>query len=615
MTNKKRVYIKIHNRQGACAVGRRERELIRLAASCAFDSGGGAGIVAPMAGRVVQGRAAESRTAQGHVAKSYYSGSRDAKSRNRMADNRADNKRFRFAKQLSHKRYIAEIVVTLTDDAGIQKANTEYRGIDRPTDVLSFPLVDFSGSREASMPQTGTASASQLRTGAAAVSQLRTGAAAVSQPWTGAVESDPQTGRIQLGDIVISVERALAQADEYGHGFDRELGFLAVHGVLHLLGYDHETAGAESEMHEIAESALADAGLPRLLATPVPQLQHAPHGPPATPRARSAPSRAPAVPPVTTSGNAVASQVPPAKPPGHAVAFRSGLVAVLGKPNVGKSTLINNICRNRLAIVTYKPQTTRRNARIILTEERYQLVLIDTPGLHAPKNRLGEQMVRRAKASIVGVDAILLMMEARDADLSKDDTEVLNIAAAQKIPVVLVINKADTVIKTSLLPLIARVSGRYAFSAVIPLSATKPDARDYVLKELLPLLPEGAPLYPEDMLTDRTERGLVEDIVREKALLLLDQEIPHGIDAEVEKFHLRECDGLYEISAVIYCEREAHKKIIIGKDGEALKRIGAAARAEAERLLMGKVFLSLWVKVRKDWRNDGAMLRRMGYFD
>ena len=295
--------------------------------------------------------------------------------------------------------------------------------------------------------------------------------------------------------------------------------------------------------------------------------------------------------------------------------YKSGFATLIGRPNVGKSTLMNLFVGEKVSIVSDKPQTTRRNANMILSTETYQIVFIDTPGIHTPKNRLGEQMVRRAKNSVKNTDAVLLMIDARDDGLSGEDREIAAAARANGIPVILLINKIDLVKKDRLLPLISQVSAAYDFKSIIPISAIKAATRGLVLDEAVRLLPEGGPLYPEDMITDQTERRLAEDIIREKALTLLNQEVPHGVDVEIESFRMRERDGLHEIHATVYCEKEAHKKIIIGEGGATLKRIGASARIGIERLLETRVFLSLWVKVRKDWRNDDAALRRMGYFD
>ena len=529
------------------------------------------------------------------------------------------------------RRFFAEASVTITDDAGIQEANKAFRGIDKPTDVLSFPLIDFTDIE-------GAPPAAYL---------------------------DPQTGRAPIGEILISAERARAQATEYNHSFERELGFLTVHGMLHLLGYDHTDAESESTMRRLTEDVLSSMGpdIGGAMGLDIGGAMGPDIGGEMGPDIGGAPAQDIGGAPAHTAAGTAACK---------SGAYRSGFVAVLGKANVGKSTLTNTLIGAPLAIVTNKPQTTRRNARMILTTGAYQLVFVDTPGLHPPKNRLGEQMVRRAKASIPDADAIILMIDARNKVLGDSDREVAEIARASGTPVLLLINKIDLVSRESLLPLIADISAGYGFAAILPVSANKPETREIVLKEAVKLIPEGGPLYPDDMITDQTERQLVADIIREKALWTLSDEVPHGIDVEIDKYSIRERDGLYEIYATIYCERESHKKIILGKNGATLKKIGTSARIGIERMLAPwlatdtapssgkaaqdaadtasgageaahdaadtasgagkaahdaapgagkadtphpKVFLSLWVKVNKNWRDNNVMLRRMGYFE
>jgi GTP-binding protein Era len=249
----------------------------------------------------------------------------------------------------------------------------------------------------------------------------------------------------------------------------------------------------------------------------------------------------------------------------------------------------------------------------MLTTEDCQIIFIDTPGAHLPKNKLGEHMMKSVRAAVRDVDLLLLLVDARSRDFDSRERELLKLSAATSVPAVLLVNKADLVQKASLLPLIGRLSAQYRFESVIPISAKTGDGLGLVLEEIRRLLPEGPQLYPADAITDQTERQMAADVVREKALLLLDEEVPHGIEAEVERFAPNERGTALEIYAVLYCERESHKKIIIGKNGESLKRIGAAARLDLERVCGKKVFLSLWVKLKKDWRNDASALRQMGY--
>jgi GTP-binding protein Era len=266
-----------------------------------------------------------------------------------------------------------------------------------------------------------------------------------------------------------------------------------------------------------------------------------------------------------------------------------------------------------LTIVSRKPQTTRRNIRLILTTDEYQMIFIDTPGLHKPRTKLGEHMVKSARSSVREADATILMTDAKDAKIREQDAELIGYMKEAGIPVILAINKIDLVNKDEILPLIELFSKESDFAGIIPVSAKSGDGKEALLAELVKLLPEGGRLYPDNMITDQTEREIVAEKIREKALRLLNEEIPHGIGIEIERFKLNEEKRLYEIDAVIYCEKDSHKSIIIGKNGVVLKRIGTEARYDAERILGERVFLQLWVKVKKDWRNRGHMLKTLGY--
>ena len=295
--------------------------------------------------------------------------------------------------------------------------------------------------------------------------------------------------------------------------------------------------------------------------------------------------------------------------------YQSGFVGIVGRANVGKSTLINALMGTDFAIVSDKPQTTRKNIRMIYTTEDFQIVFVDTPGLHLPKSKLGKQMVKNANSALNDVDLLLLVTDARDEKPAPSDVDVVERLSGSETPVILVINKVDLVQKERLLVLIDRLRALYPFTAMIPVSASKGEGVELIRTEILKYLPEGDQLYPEDMVTDQTERQLAADKIREKALRMLDKEVPHGIEVEIERFRHIEKKGLYEIYATIYCEKDSHKKIIIGKNGEILKKIGSSARIDIERMMEAKVYLNLWVKTRKDWRNDTLALRRLGYYD
>lgn len=290
--------------------------------------------------------------------------------------------------------------------------------------------------------------------------------------------------------------------------------------------------------------------------------------------------------------------------------FKSGFAAIVGRPNVGKSTLTNAFIGEKAAIVSKKPQTTRTNLAAIDNGDGYQIVFVDTPGMHTPKTKLGEYMNKSAAASVGDVDVLLLVTEA-GADISDTDKNAVNAAKKCEIPVILVINKTDTVEKEKLLPQIQAFSQAADFSAIIPICAKSGEGVDLLRAEILKHFDEGEPFYPTDIYADSTVRDMAAEIIREKLLRLLDREVPHGSAVEIEK--MDEGDSLTTIKAVIYCEKQSHKPIIIGKGGETIKRIGSYARADIEKLLGCRVYLELWVKVREDWRNHPTALRELGY--
>ena len=290
--------------------------------------------------------------------------------------------------------------------------------------------------------------------------------------------------------------------------------------------------------------------------------------------------------------------------------FKSGFAAVVGRPNVGKSTLINALTGQKVAIVSSKPQTTRSNMLAMDNGDGYQIVFTDTPGVHRPRTSLGEFMNNSAAKSVDGVDCALLVVEA-GREIYDLEKEILENITSKKIPVILVINKTDVSNKEDMLPQIEAFSQLCEFAAVVPVSAKRGGNLEALRKEILALMPEGPAFYPDDIAADRTLRQMCEEIIREKILRLLDKEVPHGTAVEIEE--MKEEESITRISAVIYCEKSGHKPIIIGKNGESLKRIGSYAREDMEKLLETKVFLKLWVKVRSDWRNKPTALKELGY--
>ncbi|HEY8349344.1 MAG TPA: GTPase Era [Clostridia bacterium] len=293
--------------------------------------------------------------------------------------------------------------------------------------------------------------------------------------------------------------------------------------------------------------------------------------------------------------------------------FKSGFVSITGRPNVGKSTLTNRLIGEKLSIISSKPQTTRNTIKAIINSNDSQIIVIDTPGIHKPKTMLGEYMVKLAESTLNEVDIILFLVEATDKIPGAGDMYIAEQLKTVKTPVILIINKIDLVKKEELLETIRNFSQLMDFKAVIPISATSGEGTDIVIEEIKKLLPEGPKYFPDDVITDQPERTLAAELIREKILELVSDEVPHGTGVEIISFREREGKGIIDIEANIYCERESHKGIIIGKQGAMLKKIGTLARVEMENLLGAKVFLKLWVKVKPDWRNSSSMLRTLGY--
>lgn len=423
-----------------------------------------------------------------------------------------------------------EISLTFVDNEKIHELNREYRGKDAPTDVLSFPMFE-----------------------------------------DGEIEYDDESDEpCAIGDIVISLEKAVEQAEEYGHSLEREASFLAVHSVLHLLGFDHEVSEEDDEyMKESAEEILSSIGLRRDVNISI--------------------------------ENSVSIPVEDQK---------TMFVSLIGRPNVGKSTLLNAIVGEKVAAVSKKPQTTRNRITGIHTVGCEQYVFVDTPGLHKPKNKLGEFMVNAAESAIPDTDAVIFMAEVNDT-IHPQDKEIIARIKKAKLPTILVLNKTDICNKGKLLENMAKFNELHDFVSIIPASALTGENIEIIMNELKPFLRNEAWFYPEDMITDQTVRTISSEIIREKMLRLLDEEIPHGTAVTVEDYE--ETDTLIKIRAEIYCEKEAHKKIIIGKNGEALKKTATFAREDIEEMTGKKVFLDLWVKVKENWRDSELNMARLGF--
>lgn len=291
---------------------------------------------------------------------------------------------------------------------------------------------------------------------------------------------------------------------------------------------------------------------------------------------------------------------------------KTAFIAIVGKPNVGKSSILNRLLGQKIAIVSDKPQTTRTRIMGVLTVNETQLVFTDTPGFHRPKTKLGEKMVKAVSDSISGVDACLFVVEP-EGELRETELELIEKFTQQKMPVVLAINKIDTVSdKSVIMTRILELTKLYNFEAVVPVSAAKSDGLEALTQELINLAMPSEHFFPEDTLTDQPERVIASEIVREKMLRLLDKEIPHGIAVAIEKMRERSDTDLMDVEATIYCERESHKGIIIGKKGATLKRISTYARQDMEKFFGCRINLQCWVKVKDDWRNREGLIHNFG---
>lgn len=292
--------------------------------------------------------------------------------------------------------------------------------------------------------------------------------------------------------------------------------------------------------------------------------------------------------------------------------FKSGFVTLIGRPNVGKSTLMNRLIGQKIAITSNKPQTTRNRIQTVYTDERGQIVFLDTPGIHKAKNKLGEYMVNVAERTLKEVDVVLWLVEPTTF-IGAGEQHIAAQLKTVKTPIVLVINKVDTIKKEEILKFIDAYKDICNFADIVPVSALKGQNTDTVLDVIYKYLPYGPAFYDEDTVTDQPQRQIVAEMIREKALRSLNEEIPHGIAVTIEKMKERPGGKVVDIEATIICERDSHKGIIIGKGGAMLKKIGSAARFEIEKMMEMKVNLQLWVKVRKDWRDSDLFMKNFGY--
>lgn len=472
------------------------------------------------------------------------------------------------------------INVLFTDETEIRKINAEQRDVSAVTDVLSFPMFDFLEG------------------------ELTTDFNPVD------IYEDADEGSVfEVGDIVICVPRAFEQAAEFGHSRLRELVFLALHGMLHLCGYDHIDERMARRMEGEQNEVLDSLGLDRDVETY--------DGVPVAIESLEVSEE------LAGSDSDPSMDVPDAR--GGDEPFYSGFISLVGRPNAGKSTLLNYLTGLKLAIVSPKSQTTRSAVRSIVNKPNAQLIFIDTPGMHRPTNKLGRSMMQDTWRSFNDADIVLLLVDGIKGNFTSMEQSVIKKASESDQPIVLAINKIDDMVKEDLLPIISSYSERYPFEAIVPISARTGDGVEALMDELIRLLPEGPRYYPKDTFTDQSERSLAAELIREQILRYTHDEIPHGtavlIDKFEETFAAPSDDSEYSeydreivrIYATIFADRGGHKGILIGKEGAALKRIGTAARRSLEAMLGCKVYLELFVKVRKDWRNSGDILSELGF--
>lgn len=291
--------------------------------------------------------------------------------------------------------------------------------------------------------------------------------------------------------------------------------------------------------------------------------------------------------------------------------YKSGFISIVGCPNVGKSTLMNAMIGQKVSIVSSKPQTTRNRIQGVLTQKDRQIIFIDTPGIHNPKNRLGEYMMKEADRALFEIDAILMLVDGK-LGIKSRDREILDRLKKMNTPVVVVINKIDLMERDALAPMIASLQSEEWIDHIVPVSAHTGEGVQHLMELLFSYLQEGVQYFPDDMITDQPERLLIAEFLREKTLAHLHEEVPHGIGVDIDRMQEME-NGVMEIFATIYCEKSSHKGIIIGKNGSMLKEISRGARKEMEFLLDQKVFLQVWVKVKEGWRNSNNTMKMLGY--
>ena len=477
--------------------------------------------------------------------------------------------------------------VSFVDEETIRTLNRENRNIDSVTDVLSFPTLDmelgkFSDLAEYDFTPTFDYEETDFDE-------------ELDEP------SQDKDYILNLGDVIICVERAIEQAEEYGHSLTREMTFLALHGLLHVMGYDHEESRSTEElMFRLQDEILNEVNITRDIRDEKKiELQ-----------SNCSPSNE-LISELESHVNEVETEE--AFNPN----FKTGYIAILGRPNAGKSTLLNNLSGNVLAITSPKAKTTRHNIKTVLDDGESQMIFIDTPGIQRANNKLERYMASSAWGALEIADVVLLLVDPRRGGITEVEQTACKKAEELGLPLILVLSKTDIANKEKMLPLIKEYTDRFNFVDVVPISSNKNDNIDVLLEVIKEHLPVQDRIYTEDAYTDQSEKALAAEYIREEILHLLYQEVPHDVAVNIDKFTEKiNYEGersLVIVEATILVNKASQKGVILGKSGRMLKRIGSNVRKKLEDLYEAKVYLELFVRVQKNWKNADNVLRDLGY--
>ena len=477
--------------------------------------------------------------------------------------------------------------VSFVDEETIRTLNRENRNIDSVTDVLSFPTLDmelgkFSDLAEYDFTPTFDYEETDFDE-------------ELDEP------SQDKDYILNLGDVIICVERAIEQAEEYGHSLTREMTFLALHGLLHVMGYDHEESRSTEElMFRLQDEILNEVNITRDIRDEKKiELQ-----------SNCSPSNE-VISELESHVNEVETEE--AFNPN----FKTGYIAILGRPNAGKSTLLNNLSGNVLAITSPKAKTTRHNIKTVLDDGESQMIFIDTPGIQRANNKLERYMASSAWGALEIADVVLLLVDPRRGGITEVEQTACKKAEELGLPLILVLSKTDIANKEKMLPLIKEYTDRFNFVDVVPISSNKNDNIDVLLEVIKEHLPVQDRIYTEDAYTDQSEKALAAEYIREEILHLLYQEVPHDVAVNIDKFtEKNNYEGersLVIVEATILVNKASQKGVILGKSGRMLKRIGSNVRKKLEDLYEAKVYLELFVRVQKNWKNVDNVLRDLGY--